>query len=300
MSDAAPWANDPTVQADNSATPWKNDESVAMTKKQVQAESGGNPRAVSSTGAQGLMQIQPATGKDLNLKHPFDSEENVQAGQKYMHELLTKYNGDSRKALIAYNWGQGNVDKLGIEKAPQSAKDYADKIISERPTKAQLVGMAAQRNPVGKFLKEEASVVSGALSYAGMAVGLTGDAITRLTKLVGGANWKQSAEAGEEVYNRVQQLPGNPANLVKAGAAAVGLDDNTKFNKLMGNLQKVQDKGADWAGKKLGLSEEDTKGLEHLVQLYAIPKAVGVAGDVIGKTLERGKKPTNPKVEPSI
>lgn len=82
----------------------------------IQQESAGNPDAVSPKGAQGLMQLMPATGKELAKKRgvaydPFDPEQNVMLGTDYIQSLQSRY-GDDRLALIAYNWGMGNLDKL--------------------------------------------------------------------------------------------------------------------------------------------------------------------------------------------
>lgn len=81
-----------------------------------QAESGGNPNAVSPAGAKGAYQIMDATGEELAAKRgvkydPFDEEQNKMLAGDYMTQLLTKYGGDKERALMAYNAGMGNVDK---------------------------------------------------------------------------------------------------------------------------------------------------------------------------------------------
>jgi Transglycosylase SLT domain len=95
----------------------------------IHHESGGKADAVSSKGAVGLMQLMPETAKSLGVTNRFDPEQNKQAGRKYLSQLVNKYN-DIEKALIAYNWGPGNVDKHGIEHAPEESKKYARSIIS--------------------------------------------------------------------------------------------------------------------------------------------------------------------------
>lgn len=76
-------------------------------------ESRYNPNAVSKAGAQGIMQIMPETGKELGLEDPFNIKQNVDAGAKYLKQMLDRYKGDLKKALAAYNAGPGNVDKAG-------------------------------------------------------------------------------------------------------------------------------------------------------------------------------------------
>lgn len=77
----------------------------------VSHESGGNERAVSPAGAQGLMQIMPGTAKGLGLSDPFDPEKNIEAGARYLKGLIDRYDGNIAYALAAYNWGPGNLKK---------------------------------------------------------------------------------------------------------------------------------------------------------------------------------------------
>ncbi|MCK4501846.1 MAG: lytic transglycosylase domain-containing protein [Desulfuromonadales bacterium] len=94
----------------------------------VAAESDFNPTAVSPAGAQGLMQLMPATAQELGVQDSFDPLQNLLGGSKYLKQLLEKYDGDLDSALAAYNWGQGNVDRHGLEKMPTETRDYLAKI----------------------------------------------------------------------------------------------------------------------------------------------------------------------------
>ncbi len=101
----------------------------------IDEESGGRPCAVSSKGAQGLMQLMPATANELGVKDPFDPKQNVNAGVQLLKQLLSKYNGDISLALSAYNAGEQRVDREG--KVPEIAetKNYVTDIMTKLPEK---------------------------------------------------------------------------------------------------------------------------------------------------------------------
>ena len=80
-----------------------------LVKAVMLAESNGNPTAVSQKGAQGLMQIMPDTAHDLDLRNPFDPEENIQAGARYLKLLHQLFKGNLELVLAAYNAGPQRV-----------------------------------------------------------------------------------------------------------------------------------------------------------------------------------------------
>ena len=79
----------------------------------IQVESNYNPNAVSSKGAQGLMQLIPSTARRFGVSDSFNPVENIQGGARYLKYLLDLYNNDYRLALAAYNAGEGAVAKYG-------------------------------------------------------------------------------------------------------------------------------------------------------------------------------------------
>ncbi len=77
----------------------------------IKAESNYNPTAVSPKGAQGIMQLIPATAKRFGVSNSFDPKENILGGVRYLKFLLDYYRGDYPKTIAAYNAGEAAVDK---------------------------------------------------------------------------------------------------------------------------------------------------------------------------------------------
>jgi soluble lytic murein transglycosylase-like protein len=77
----------------------------------VKVESNYNPRALSSKGAMGLMQLMPATARMYDVRNPFDAAQNVDAGVRHLKGLLQNFGGDVSLSLAAYNAGQGAVER---------------------------------------------------------------------------------------------------------------------------------------------------------------------------------------------
>jgi soluble lytic murein transglycosylase-like protein len=94
-------------------------------------ESKYDTHAHSHAGAQGLMQLIPATAKRFGCEHPDDPEENITAGTKYLGWLLKRFSGNVELALAGYNAGEGAVDKYDGVPPYDETRNYV-KIISER------------------------------------------------------------------------------------------------------------------------------------------------------------------------
>jgi soluble lytic murein transglycosylase-like protein len=97
----------------------------------VKAESNGDARAVSRAGARGLMQLMPATAKDLGVTDSFKPEENVRGGAIYLDALLTQYHDNLALALAAYNAGPEAVAKYHGIPPYRETQAYVARVIHE-------------------------------------------------------------------------------------------------------------------------------------------------------------------------
>lgn len=101
---------------------------LTLLKAVAKAESNFNASAVSAAGAQGVMQLMPATARSLGVDNPFDARSNIMGGAKYIAEKLNQYDGDIELALAAYNAGSGNVAKYGGVPPFTETRNYITRI----------------------------------------------------------------------------------------------------------------------------------------------------------------------------
>jgi hypothetical protein len=113
-----------------------------LVKAVIQQESSGNPNAVSRKGAKGLMQLMPGTAKDMGVSDPFDPQQNVEGGSKYLAKQLEDF-GDMRLALAAYNAGpqriRNIIKKLESEEVPVTTRNILRLVPTETKTYVQKV-----------------------------------------------------------------------------------------------------------------------------------------------------------------
>jgi Transglycosylase SLT domain len=100
----------------------------------VAVESSFRPEAQSPKGAQGLMQLMPATAADLGVRNAFDPAENLDGGARHLGALLTLYGGDLTRALAAYNAGVKAVDKSKGVPPYRETREYVQKVLKQYKT----------------------------------------------------------------------------------------------------------------------------------------------------------------------
>ena len=101
----------------------------ALVKAVIRAESSFDPYAISSKGAEGLMQLMPETSKRLNVANPFDPQENIGGGVKYLKYLMERFDNDLKLSLAAYNAGETTVAQVNGIPNYRETKNYIAEVL---------------------------------------------------------------------------------------------------------------------------------------------------------------------------
>jgi len=103
----------------------------ALVRAVIEAESGGDPKAVSKAGAIGMMQLASSTASDCGIDDPFDPMANVRCGARTLGYLVRRYGVET--GIAAYNFGSGDVDSVGghLSKMPVETQNYVKSVVEE-------------------------------------------------------------------------------------------------------------------------------------------------------------------------
>ncbi len=104
-----------------------------LVQRIIEAESGYDPASVSQKGALGLMQLMPDTAREMGVSDPFDPEQNIAGGTKYLAMMLDRFKGDLHRALAAYNAGPTVVQNHGGVPPFPETKRFVAKVLRQAP-----------------------------------------------------------------------------------------------------------------------------------------------------------------------
>jgi hypothetical protein len=294
-----------------------------LLKAMMRQESSGNPNAVSSKGATGLMQLMPATAKEVGVTNPNDPTQNIMGGARYMSQMLDKF-GDVPTALAAYNAGPGAVGKAGgIPNFPETQNyvsritaNYQGKPMAQQSTMPGLPPTAdagsAGDDPFSKLMASGGSAPAAAPAKGAPAAAPAAgdDPFSKLMASKPAAPAAQPAKPGAQPHDTTPldiiggavepiatmatgALGSLAGGITRLGAAALGSsykDAQATGNKVTDALTyHPQTQGGQQALAGLGAS---ATGIKNAVMGSPVGPALSAVGNAYDNTFVKGA--TNP------
>ncbi len=142
-----------------------------LLKAVAKAESGFDADAVSSCGAEGMMQLMPSTAASLGVQDSFDPEQNVMGGAKYLGQLLSSFGGDAKLAVAAYNAGGGAVRKYGGIPPYRETQSYVKKVLGYAGMDVSVPGTAYASGALAGTETQPSGTAAGMFQPADAAPG---------------------------------------------------------------------------------------------------------------------------------
>ena len=176
----------------------------------IHAESGFNSRAVSPKGARGLMQLMPSTANNLGVSNPFDAQQNVGGGSRYLRELLERYNFDLVKALAAYNAGPERVEQYHGVPPYRETRAYVARIIKEYNRK---IAEQEKAEALAKKKAEPQAKTAAAKSASAKPTTAKSSTANATTTAKPATHASSSATAQKRAANSTSPTPASPSSV---------------------------------------------------------------------------------------
>ncbi|MDE2097524.1 MAG: lytic transglycosylase domain-containing protein [Patescibacteria group bacterium] len=292
-----------------------------------QVESKGNRLAVSPAGAQGPYQFMPETAQQYGVD-PFHEGQAREGARRYLTDLYNK-TGSLEKALMAYNWGPGNLDKYGAGKAPKETRDYVKKVLEERENTvegewedapsgkkktAPIARPLSQDNKppqrestLSKTAKEAAlnlgmdtaGLVDMLLGSGGQIAGVLADSGRRLYGAITGEPRRESAEAGAALQGvagawntPVQSALAETMRLLGYPETA-GRFEKSDVNRVMKKIGKGIEAAGTGAERVTGSAvlKEDVQSTTNAFLAFLGAKGLGVTGEAAAARFAKTEVP---------
>jgi soluble lytic murein transglycosylase-like protein len=125
----------------------------------ITTESGFRETAISRKGAVGLMQLMPTTAAQMGVFNLFNPEENIEAGVRYLRQMMDRFGGDIRLALAAYNAGPTSVERYGGVPPIKETRRFITKVFNEYDSKRKARPSAGKARRVYRIVLEDGTVL---------------------------------------------------------------------------------------------------------------------------------------------